>query len=259
MPSYIIGDIHGHLDRLIELLHTAGLINKQRAWCGGDATLCCVGDYVNHGKNGIGVLDLLMQLQPQIEDAGGRIIPLLGNHDAILLAAYHLRDQINPYLNRSFVEAWRSVGAPDDLACLTPQHVAWLEQCHAMTLLENRLILHADAPFYLRYGDNVAEVNARFAALMQGTDAAAWADWLRDFSAHHAFYQAGGTVLAQQFLHQFGGTQLIHGHSTIKTTLGLADTIASSTPLVYAGGLVLNVDGGDASGAPGFVYYLQDK
>lgn len=258
MPAYIIGDIHGHLNRLIQLLHTAGLINNQQAWCGGDATLCCVGDYVNHGKNGIGVLELLMALQPQIENAGGRMIALMGNHDAILLAAYHLRDHINPYLNRSFVEAWRSVGAPDDLAQLTAQHVAWLSQCEAMVLLGNRLILHADAPFYRHYGDNVEAVNARFATILQSHNVQIWADWLRDFSVHHAFYQAGGTALAQQFLHQFGGNQLIHGHSTIKTTLGLPDAIASTAPLVYADGLVLNVDGGDASGAPGFIYCIRD-
>ena len=34
-PTFIIGDVHGHLDNLVGLLLDAGLVNSDLAWAGG--------------------------------------------------------------------------------------------------------------------------------------------------------------------------------------------------------------------------------
>jgi hypothetical protein len=77
------GDIHGDYDRLVELLRTANLIDKQNAWAGGATHLVLDGDMVDRGPATRKVLDLLMALQAQAPSAGGAVHPLIGNHEAM--------------------------------------------------------------------------------------------------------------------------------------------------------------------------------
>jgi hypothetical protein len=78
-----MGDIHGDYPRFVELLRTAQLINTKNAWIGGNAHLVLTGDYVDRGPDSAKVMDLLMDLEPQAQRAGGRVHALLGNHEAM--------------------------------------------------------------------------------------------------------------------------------------------------------------------------------
>src|SRR5690242_8301691 len=86
-PLFIIGDVHGQLEKLIRLLRGAGLVGKDLAWSGGGKRLWLLGDYVDRGPDGIGVLELVMRLQGEAARAGGEVGALLGNHDVLLLSA----------------------------------------------------------------------------------------------------------------------------------------------------------------------------
>ncbi len=78
-----MGDIHGDYDRLVEVLHMAGLINGSKAWSGGSAHLVFDGDLVDRGPASGKVLDLVMALQTQAARAGGAVHPLIGNHEVM--------------------------------------------------------------------------------------------------------------------------------------------------------------------------------
>lgn len=80
-----IGDIHGSIDGLTSILRAAGLIDGSRKWSGGRAQLLQTGDYMDRGEHTRAVLDLLMALEPQAKDAGGRAVVLLGNHEVMNL------------------------------------------------------------------------------------------------------------------------------------------------------------------------------
>ena len=80
-----IGDIHGSIEGVTSILKVAGLIDDNRAWTGGTATLMQTGDYMDRGENTRAVLDLLMTLEKQAADAGGRAQSLLGNHEVMNL------------------------------------------------------------------------------------------------------------------------------------------------------------------------------
>ncbi|HXZ05536.1 MAG TPA: metallophosphoesterase, partial [Ktedonobacteraceae bacterium] len=56
-PVYIIGDVHGHLKKLVKLLQDAQLINAQHSWNAGQTTLWFIGDLVDRGPDSIAVLD----------------------------------------------------------------------------------------------------------------------------------------------------------------------------------------------------------
>ncbi len=80
-----IGDIHGAIDEFTRILNTTGLIGADRKWTGAHAHLIQTGDYMDRGEGTRAVLDLLMALEPQARDAGGRATSLLGNHEVMNL------------------------------------------------------------------------------------------------------------------------------------------------------------------------------
>lgn len=82
---FAIGDIHGSLDGFKSILRTIGLADGSGKWTGGRAQLIQTGDYTDRGEGTRAVLDLLMSLEQQAKDAGGRAFAVLGNHEVMNL------------------------------------------------------------------------------------------------------------------------------------------------------------------------------
>jgi len=99
-----MGDIHGDYERLVDLLHTANLIDRQNAWSGGATHLVLDGDMLDRGPASRKVMDLLMALEEQAPKAGGAVHPLIGNHEAMNIIG-DLR-----YVSK---EDWDSYRTPD--------------------------------------------------------------------------------------------------------------------------------------------------
>ena len=78
-----IGDVHGAFTEFTTILQRAGLIDARRRWAGGAATLVQTGDVLDRGPRTRECLDLVMDLERQAPKAGGELIPLLGNHEAM--------------------------------------------------------------------------------------------------------------------------------------------------------------------------------
>ncbi len=82
MPRTIaIGDIHGCLAALETLLSAVDLK--------ADDTIVTLGDYIDRGPDSRGSLERLLRLQGQC-----RLVPLLGNHDEMLLNLYDGQSQL---------------------------------------------------------------------------------------------------------------------------------------------------------------------
>ncbi len=251
---FVTGDVHGHVEKLCGLLRDAELIDKE-GWSGADSTLWFIGDLVDHGPDGIGAIDLVMRLQGEAAQTTGRIGMLLGNHDVLLLAADRFGSEQFPGTNETFCDIWEeSGGLAADLERLTPEHVRWLTSLPAMAREGDHLLVHADALFYTRYGSSIDEVNRNVSALLHGDDAAGWARWLEDFGEHRVFVDpATGAAAVETLLDQFGGEQIVHGHTPITKLTGQPPG-AVREPLLYAGDRCLDVDAGMYLGGPGFVY-----
>ena len=80
-----IGDIHGSIDGFTSILKVTGLADGNGKWTGGRTQLIQTGDYMDRGKDTRAVLDLLMALEDQAKEAGGRAFALLGNHEVMNL------------------------------------------------------------------------------------------------------------------------------------------------------------------------------
>lgn len=98
-----IGDIHGSIDGFKSILKAAGLADANGKWTGGRAQLIQTGDYMDRGEGTRAVLDLLMALETQARDAGGRAFAVLGNHEVLNLIG-ETRD-VTPQIFATFADA----------------------------------------------------------------------------------------------------------------------------------------------------------
>ncbi|WP_420635914.1 metallophosphoesterase [Candidatus Palauibacter sp.] len=83
---FVFGDVHGEFDRVLQLLARAGLIDAELRWTGGHATLALLGDLFDRGNDVTRLLWFVYRLEREAEAAGGRVLTLLGNHEAMVMS-----------------------------------------------------------------------------------------------------------------------------------------------------------------------------
>src|SRR6266436_7264927 len=76
-----IGDVHNDFDDFVAILRHTGLIDAQNHWTGNKTTFVQVGDLLDRGPKPRQVLDFMMALEKEAPKSGGRVVPLLGNHE----------------------------------------------------------------------------------------------------------------------------------------------------------------------------------
>lgn len=83
LPARVVavGDLHGDLVNSVRVLHMAGVTDEHGTWTGGDLTLVQTGDILDRGPDSKGVVELLQRLGKEARAAGGRVIPVMGNHE----------------------------------------------------------------------------------------------------------------------------------------------------------------------------------
>lgn len=79
----VVGDLHGDFEAYQDILTAAHLVNRQGRWTGGKATLVQMGDIADRGPDSLKIIRNLRQLEKQAQRAGGRVIVLVGNHEAM--------------------------------------------------------------------------------------------------------------------------------------------------------------------------------
>ena len=84
-PSRIVavGDLHGDFSAWRDISRAAGLVGPRGQWTGGRTTLVQVGDVVDRGPDSLRIVRELMRLQKEAPRQGGRVIVLVGNHEAM--------------------------------------------------------------------------------------------------------------------------------------------------------------------------------
>ena len=80
-----VGDVHGAFGALKATLINAGVLDERLRWNGGATHLVFTGDILDRGPESRKVMDLIMRLEEEALDAGGRVHLLLGNHEVMNL------------------------------------------------------------------------------------------------------------------------------------------------------------------------------
>ncbi|MFD0168120.1 metallophosphoesterase [Streptomyces decoyicus] len=253
-PLYVVGDVHGYYDELREALAVEGLIDADGNWAAGNARLWFLGDFTDRGPDGIGVIDLVMQLSAEAAAAGGYCKALMGNHELLLLGAKRFGD--TPVQSgagtASFQAAWLlNGGQKTDMDRLEDHHLQWMARLDAVMEEDGHLLVHSDTTAYLEYGDSIEAVNDTVHDVLTRSDADEVWDLFRKFTKRFAFRDEAGSDAVRELLDAYGGDRVVHGHSPIPYLLGEvgtedgeSDAIAVDGPHVYADGLAIAMDGG---------------
>ena len=247
MPTFVVGDVHGYPETLAKLLRDAGLLDRRLRWSGRDARLWLLGDLVDRGPDGIGVIDLVMRLERE-----GPVRCLLGNHEAVMHSVARFEDARASALDELFALYWLNGGQEADRARFRPEHAAWIERLPAVARVGDWLLLHSDTDLYLRFGRSIDEICGSVSTILTTGDAAAVEDLLADL-ADRTVLNAPGAV--DRLLQTLGGARIVHGHTPIAFVTGTEPDCVVQ-PLVYGGGRVLNVDHCLFAGGPGFITEL---
>ncbi|HEY3482993.1 MAG TPA: metallophosphoesterase, partial [Streptomyces sp.] len=169
-PLYVVGDVHGYLDELLAALRANGLVDDEGHWSAGSARLWFLGDFTDRGPDGIGVIELVMQLSAEAAAAGGYCRALMGNHELLLLGAHRFGDTpVNSTGGTaSFLAAWRlNGGQPSDMERLEDRHLTWMSRLDAAHVTDGHLLMHSDTTAYLDYGSSVEEMNDAVTGVLQ--------------------------------------------------------------------------------------------
>lgn len=80
-----VGDLHGDYAAWLDIARNAGLIDAAGHWAGGRTTLVQLGDVLDREPDSLQIVRSLQQLQAEAPRAGGKVVVVLGNHEAMNL------------------------------------------------------------------------------------------------------------------------------------------------------------------------------
>jgi len=94
----VVGDLHGAYESFVEILQGTGIIDNRLRWSGGRTHLVQIGDVMDRGDRARDIFDLLIRLEAEAEEAGGRVHCLIGNHEEMNLSdtAFDHENYITP-------------------------------------------------------------------------------------------------------------------------------------------------------------------
>jgi hypothetical protein len=244
---YAVSDVHGHRDDLVAGLREAGLVDGDERWCGGDSQLWLLGDFMDRGPDGIGVVDLVMSLQTAAPD---NVHALMGNHEALALGMHRFPES-------RFGDSWLiNGGRVRDQDALTERHLAWMRNLPVVGRTGPFLMAHSDILDYLAWGSTIEEVNQTVRKeLDSGELDSYWGLWAALTGRYH-FAGENGAAAARELLNAFGGECIVHGHSIIAMLTDVESEDVTG-PVRYADGLALAIDGGRYDGGPLLVVRLE--
>lgn len=133
MPARVIaiGDIHGCSTALAALL--AAVDPKP------NDTIVLLGDYVDRGPDSKGVLDQIIALASRC-----RLVPLLGNHEEMLLNSRDNEENLNFWLDCGGDATIESYGCGRQLDLIPLEHIRFLERCLSFYETETHFFVHAN-------------------------------------------------------------------------------------------------------------------
>ncbi|MBV9625626.1 MAG: metallophosphoesterase [Acidobacteria bacterium] len=177
-----IGDVHGDFDDFVGILQHTSLIDKQNHWTGSNITLVQVGDLLDRGPKPRQVMDLLMALEKEAPQDGGRVVSLLGNHEMMNIMG-DLR-YVTPENYASFADA----NSEERRRSAYRDYIKWRES-HSAVLAELPHPLEiTEAEWMARHPAGFIEQREAFSP--KGT----YGKWLR---GHDALAEINGVI----FLH----------------------------------------------------------
>jgi hypothetical protein len=144
-----VGDVHGDVEALTEVLRMAGLIDAKGSWIGGKAHLVQTGDVADRAPRTRDCYELLMRLEREALAAGGRVHALIGNHEVMNMVGdlrYLTPEELASYADQSPTPD--APGTPRGLAghrvafSTSGRYGRWLRSHPAVLRIDGTLFMH---------------------------------------------------------------------------------------------------------------------
>lgn len=132
--TYAVGDIHGSLGKLTQLIAAC----RQHA-DGREMILVFLGDYIDRGADSAGVVRFIRGLQA---DLPGRVITLMGNHEAMALGVLDGTTPVSVWLFNGGAATLQSYGVKD-VHDLPGAHLDWMRALRLTYDDGRRFFVHA--------------------------------------------------------------------------------------------------------------------
>jgi serine/threonine protein phosphatase 1 len=126
-----IGDIHGHAKALAAIFQLIRLRPQD--------TVVTLGDYVDRGPDSKGVLDCLIGLE-----AHCHLVPLMGNHEEMMLGAREAKDNFKFWMQFGGAEALDSYGAGRTINLVPREHWSFLKRLQLYYESDHHFFVHAN-------------------------------------------------------------------------------------------------------------------
>jgi len=137
LTYYAIGDVHGELEKLDDLLRFIREDLQRRQT---PHKIVFLGDMVDRGPNSYGVVARIMALTQT-----GEALALKGNHEELMLNAYHNRESVGTYWwaenggDETITSYMLANGAADDFRdAIDAAHIVWMKSLPTMIRDEER-------------------------------------------------------------------------------------------------------------------------
>lgn len=145
---FAIGDIHGCFDSLKELVENKLQLKKSDK-------VILLGDYIDRGDKSKEVIDYIIELQEQ----GFDIIPLMGNHETLLLDAFENEKNTSKWIQNGGNETLESFGLAS-LKDIDLKYITFFEELKYYYSLDDFLFVHAG------FNDNVVNPFSDFYTML---------------------------------------------------------------------------------------------
>jgi len=203
-----VGDLHGDYSAWLDIARDARLIDPKGRWAGGNTTLVQLGDVTDRAPDSLKIIRSLQQLAKQAPRSRGKVVVVLGNHEAMNLLGdlrYTTPGEVTAFVdgdssarrdraydrNRQAIEA--GYRGKNPALTETAIHAAWIAAT-PLGWLEHRLAWRPDGelgrwatrnPAIVKIGDTlfvhggisaeyaklpIGEINRRAAAAMGAAD-----------------------------------------------------------------------------------------
>ena len=152
---FVISDIHGQYDRVIEILKNNRIIDANLDWSWGNGHLIILGDVFDRGDKVTECLWLIHKLEMQAENWKGRVHYLLGNHEIMVLQGD------DRYVADKYKKTAKLMQLDHkNLYSSSSEFGRWLRTKHTIIKLNDVLFVHAGIhPSFLSYKNEFAEMN----------------------------------------------------------------------------------------------------
>ena len=224
-----MGDLHADLSTALANLRLAGLIDAGGLWVGGTAILVQTGDLTDRGPDSKEVIELMQRLEREAPAAGGAVLALMGNHEAMNLLGDWRYVSSGDYADFGGPEGRRAAFAANGPLG------SWLRGLDAVVQLGDTVFVHGGVgPEFAARGAAGLSADVR-AALAENPEAPVLGPegplWLRSLVLDD---EASACPQLQRALQRIAARRMVVGHTTQR----------SGRVLARCGGALLAIDTG---------------